>query len=68
MGLKSSTLMKMAEDGLIREGCVVKDQQGIEFVFTGKSFQPLDWKNRNKTLFYGLCVDDEWTITDKCIE
>lgn len=63
--MKSSELMNMAEEGSIQKDTIVIDQEGNEFVFTGKSFQLLDWGNRDKDKFYGLCVGDNWTITDE---
>lgn len=65
--MKSSELMAMAEKGLIEEGRIIIDQENIEYVFTGKSFQPLDWENRDRNKFYGLCVNDNWIITDEIL-
>lgn len=62
--MKSSELMKLAEDGLIRKGTIVYDQTGIEFIFTGDTFQP-SVENTEDNMLYSLCVNDNWTVTDK---
>lgn len=66
--MKSSELMMLAETQAIERGSVVVDQDGTEFVFTGRSFQVLDFESCDKDKYYGLCVDDEWTITDYQVE
>jgi hypothetical protein len=63
--MRSSELIKMAEDGLIDAGRIVTDQNKNEFVFTGKSFQLLDEEKANPEKYYGLCVDNDWEITDE---
>jgi len=62
--MKSSELMKMAEDGLIEKGRIVVDGDGCEFIFTGKSFQLYDSDKVELEKYYGLCVGDNWQITD----
>jgi hypothetical protein len=61
--MRSSELMKMAEDGEIKSGQIVRDNSGYEFVFDGNMFifigeKEEDWE-------YGLCVDDNWKITNQ---
>jgi len=62
--MKSSELMKMAEDRVLTIGRIVRDREGTEFIFTGKTFQILDKENSKPNKYYGLCVDDDWTITE----
>jgi hypothetical protein len=64
--MKSSELMKMAEDGEIEIGRVVVDQDDNEFIFCGKMFQYLGYVKEN--MVYGLCVDDDWKLTNRYVE
>lgn len=66
--MKSNELMKLAEDGLIQVGSVIIDQEKNEFVFTGKMFQLLDRDKAVAGRLYGLCVNDNWIITDEIAE
>lgn len=64
--MRSSELMLLAEEGSIKVGSVFRDQEGNDFVFTGRTFQPIEEPDPER--YYGLCTDDVWTMCDYEIE
>lgn len=56
--LKSWELLKLAEDGVIKQNSLYRDQEGSVMIYTGKSFKVYETEFDCK--YVGLCVGDEW--------
>ena len=62
--MKSSEIMRMAECGFIEKGRIVRDQDGNDFIFTGKTFQLYNTEAFNVDKYFGLAINDDWEITE----
>lgn len=57
--LKSWELLKLAEDGKIKQCSLYRDQEGNVMIYWKKSFQVYESEFSGKR-YVGLCVGDEW--------
>ncbi|OMD67611.1 hypothetical protein [Paenibacillus odorifer] len=57
----NSELWNVVDNKDFPAGMIVIDQEGNEFIYTGKSFQNFD--DTHEGLFKGFCKGDKWRIS-----
>ena len=56
---KSWELLKLAEEGKVKQHSLYRDQEGNIMIYWGKSFQVYE-SEFLREMYVGLCVGDEW--------